>query len=42
LPIELKALVDQVVAIGLHLLLIDRSGNGRSRISWTRSPWPRK
>jgi hypothetical protein len=27
LPIKLKALVDQVVAIGLHFLLIDWSGN---------------
>ena len=32
LPIELKALVDQVVAIGLHFLLIDRRGSrGRRR-----------
>ena len=37
LPIELKALADQVVAIGLHFLLIDRGGNRRSRIGWTRS-----
>ena len=37
LPIELKALVDQVVAIGLHFLLIYRSGNGRGRIRWARS-----
>ena len=37
LPIELKALVDQVVAIGLHFLLIDRGGSRRGRIGRTRS-----
>ena len=32
LPIELKALIDQVAAIGLRFLLIDRSRNWRRRI----------
>ena len=41
LPIEVKALDDQVVAVGLHLLLIDRGGSRDGRIGWVcqlRSP----
>ena len=34
LQVELKALVDQVVAKDLNFLLIYRSGNGRGRIGW--------
>ena len=42
LPIELKALIDQVAAIGLHFLLINGGRNRRARIGGTHRPRGRK